>query len=81
MLAARSYLVAQQHDDHILLGVLVDLCQPGLDTEKEARPVKESSAERMKGGGGGGEKRREGQRRSGDEEAELDVDRARGEDG
>lgn len=41
VLAARSHLVAQQHDDHILLGVLVDLCQPGLDTEKERNPVEE----------------------------------------
>lgn len=35
-LAARSHLVAQQHDDHVLLGVLVDLRQPGLDTERKS---------------------------------------------
>lgn len=33
VLATRSHLVAQQHDDHVLLGVLMDLCQPCLQTE------------------------------------------------
>lgn len=35
VLATRSHLVAQQHDDHVLLGVLIDLCQPCLEMERE----------------------------------------------
>lgn len=42
VLATRSHLVAQQHDDHVLLGVLMDLCQPSLETERQHRMVKES---------------------------------------
>lgn len=33
VLASRSHLVAQQHDDHVLLSVLMDLCQPRLEME------------------------------------------------
>lgn len=29
------HLVTQQHDDHVLLGVLVDLSQPGLEMHKK----------------------------------------------
>lgn len=35
VLVTRSYLVAQQHDDHILLGVLVYLRQPRLKTKEK----------------------------------------------
>ncbi len=42
VLATRSYLVAQQHDDHVLLGVLMDLCQPCLEMKREQRMVKKS---------------------------------------
>lgn len=40
VLATRSHLVAQQHDDHILLGVFMNLCQPCLEMEIEQRVVK-----------------------------------------
>lgn len=29
-----SHLVAEQHDDHVLLSILVDLCQPGLERNR-----------------------------------------------
>lgn len=44
VLATRSHLVAQQHDDHVLLGVLMDLCQPSLETRRKHRMVRQSKA-------------------------------------
>lgn len=57
VLATRSHLVAQQHDDHILLGVLMDLCQPCLEKEREHILVRKPTKKGERKGGSTEEKR------------------------